>query len=79
VTWQLLSVSLLGILSIGIINLLVSFSLALMVALRSRQVHFNQGSRLLKTLALKFWNQPRDFFIPPLENLNADIVAADQK
>ena len=65
VTWQLVSISLFGILSIGATNLLVSFSLALMVAIRSRQVRFNHRRLLLKTLALRFWKRPADFFIAP--------------
>jgi site-specific recombinase len=73
VTWQLVSISVLGILSIGAVNLLVSFSLALMVALRSRQVHFNHRTLLLKTLAKRFWKSPVDFFIAPKDSIAAEL------
>lgn len=77
VSWQLLSISLFGILSVGAVNLLVSFGLALMVALRSRQVRFNQRSLLLKALALRFWTKPADFFIAPKDNEEAEILPAE--
>ena len=64
-TWQTAVTSTLGVLSIGTVNLLVSFSLALFVALRSRQVSFTQGPALLKTLLMRFVAAPLDFFLPP--------------
>ena len=64
-TWRLALTSIAGILSIGTVNLLVSFGLALWVALRSRQVRFEHGAVLLKTLARRFWRGPLDFFIAP--------------
>jgi len=54
-TWQLALISILGILSIGTVNLLVSFGLALWVALRSRHVRFEHGFRLLKILVRRLW------------------------
>jgi site-specific recombinase len=64
-SWQLALTSIAGILSIGSMNLLVSFSLALWVALRSRQVRFKHGLLLLAMLARRFWSGPLDFFIAP--------------
>jgi site-specific recombinase len=64
-TWQTAVTSTLGVLSIGTVNLLVSFSLALFVALRSRQVSFTQGPALLKALLLRFAAAPLDFILPP--------------
>ncbi|MES2046865.1 MAG: site-specific recombinase [Pseudomonadota bacterium] len=78
VSWQLLSISLFGILSVGAVNLLVSFGLALMVALRSRQVRFNQRSLLLKALALRFWRKPADFFIAPKDDEEAESISAEE-
>lgn len=64
-TWQTVAISTLGVLSIGAVNLLVSFSLALFVALRSRQVRFRQWPALLKALLMRFAAAPLDFFIAP--------------
>jgi site-specific recombinase len=62
---ELLTRSLAGIAAIGVVNLLVSFSLALFVALRSRQVHFRQGWSLVKNLGWRMLRRPLGFFIPP--------------
>lgn len=64
-TWQTAVTSTLGVLSIGAVNLLVSFSLALFVALRSRQVRFTQWPALLRVLLTRFVAAPLDFFLPP--------------
>ncbi len=65
ITWQTAVISILGVLSIGAVNLLVSFSLALFVALRARQVRFTQWPALLKALLARFLVAPLDFFVPP--------------
>jgi site-specific recombinase len=65
ISWQIAVTSMLGILSIGMINLLVSFSLALFVALRSRQVTFDQWPALLKGLLMRFLKAPLDFILQP--------------
>ena len=54
-----------GFLSIGAVNLLVSFSLALWVALRARKVRFKQGMSLIKIMGRRFIGAPIDFFIGP--------------
>lgn len=61
--WPLALKSVAGVLGIGLVNLLVSFGLALWVALRSRQVHFRHGFALLKALQRRFCSAPIDFFI----------------
>jgi site-specific recombinase len=66
-TWQDYAVAALGIVSIGAVNLLVSFSLAMWVALRARGARFQQGRILLGLLTKRFLQRPRDFFIPPSE------------
>jgi len=65
VSWHVIAVSTFGVLSIGMVNLWVSFSLALFVALRSRQVKFRHGWPLVKSLCRRFLKKPMDFFIPP--------------
>jgi site-specific recombinase len=54
-----------GFLSIGAVNLIVSFSLALWVALRARKVRFTQGMSLIKIMGRRFIGAPIDFFIGP--------------
>ncbi|MDC8760045.1 site-specific recombinase [Janthinobacterium fluminis] len=63
ISWQLAAQSVLGFLAIGTVNLLVSFGLALWVALRSRQVRFQHGLALLKILGRRFLQAPLTFFI----------------
>jgi site-specific recombinase len=65
ISWKLAGTSVAGVLAIGSVNLLVSFGLALWVALRARKIHFEQGMRLLKTLGRRFLAAPVDFFIGP--------------
>ncbi len=64
-SWRLALTSIGGIISIGAVNLLISFGLALWVALHARQARFTQGILLLKTLARRFWKGPADFLIAP--------------
>ncbi|MFL6708535.1 MAG: site-specific recombinase [Massilia sp.] len=73
VSWQLAATSVAGFLSIGAVNLLVSFSLALWVALRARKIRFTHGIRLLKALGRRFLAAPIDFFIGPRENALAPV------
>ncbi len=56
---------LIGVLMIGLVNLGVSFSLALLVAMKSRHINFTQGRHLLTLLWKYFLTRPRDFFLPP--------------
>ncbi|MDB5916978.1 MAG: recombinase, partial [Massilia sp.] len=65
VSWQLAATSVAGFLTIGAVNLVVSFSLALWVALRARKIRFEQGIRLLRALGRRFLAAPIDFFIGP--------------
>lgn len=62
---ELLCITGAGVLLIGLINLLVSFSLALYVAMRSRGITFEQG-RILNALVLRrIFKRPQDLFFPP--------------
>lgn len=67
VTWQVMATSIAGILAIGVVNLTVSFGLALLVALRSRRGKFDQGFMLSKTLLKRFWKTPKDFLWAPAD------------
>jgi site-specific recombinase len=58
-------VSVAGVLLIGLVNLTVSFSLALRVALRSRGIGPEQTEGLSAYVIRRFLDRPRDFFLPP--------------
>lgn len=79
VSWHTVLVSTIGVLAIGTVNLWVSFSLALIVALRSRQVRFRQGTQLLKLLIVRFFKHPLDFIIAPKTSAADANVDADAK
>lgn len=61
----LILISLLGVILIGMTNLFVSFSLTIIVALRSRRVRFEQWKPLAKLVITHFINRPTEFFWPP--------------
>jgi len=65
ITWQLAAIAAVSVLLIGTVNLLVSFSLALYVAMKSRKVSFVQWRRFLVTLLKRLNNEPGKFFLPP--------------
>jgi site-specific recombinase len=54
-----------GVLLIGLVNLVVSFWLALKVALRSRGITPEQTRGLWARVLQRFLSRPRDFFWPP--------------
>lgn len=56
---------LLGVLGIGFMNFLISFSMAFIMAVKSRGIHLSQYPRLLRTLARYFIRHPREFLLPP--------------
>ncbi|MGJ9418792.1 site-specific recombinase [Massilia sp. CMS3.1] len=60
-----------GVALIGAVNLLVSFNLALWVALRARNIRFTRSVLLLRALGRRFLYAPIDFFIGPRD---ADMV-----
>jgi site-specific recombinase len=65
VTVATIAVSLAGVLLIGLVNLAVSFSLALRVALRSRGIARAQTVGLWPRVLRRFLQRPRDFLWPP--------------
>jgi len=64
ISWSLILISILGVALIGLVNLIVSFSLALFVALRSKEVRFFEWSRLTKLVFGHIISHPSDFFWP---------------
>jgi site-specific recombinase len=75
VDWQTVLVSLSGIALIGLVNLAVSFSLALLVAMKARRVRFGETARLVGCLWQRFRRHPRQFFLPP-SRAEEDAAAA---
>lgn len=71
---ETIAITFLGIALIGMVNLLVSFGLALWVALRARKVRFRNGFRLLRALGRRLRAAPLDFFIGP-RDLDEGVVA----
>lgn len=67
--WQLILTTAIGFLGIGIVNLGVSFYLALSVALRARGVDFTQRLALLRAIGRRFKSNPREFLLAP-KNVN---------
>ena len=63
--WGVVAWSVAGIVLIGCTNLAVSFSLALITALRARQVSFAQEKMLLASVLKRLIHHPREFFLPP--------------
>lgn len=62
--WQALALGLLYVLMIGMVNLWLSFFLALRVALRARETSLPTPSRLLAALARQIRAQPLALFLP---------------
>jgi site-specific recombinase len=53
-----------GVLGIGLLNFLVSFSLAFIVAVKSRGIHLSQYPQFLRILFNYFFKHPMDFIRP---------------
>ncbi len=64
-TWQAAAFAALGLVLIGFMNLTVSFSLALYVAMKSRKVRFKQWRMLLLNLGSRLNQHPAEFIMPP--------------
>jgi len=62
------AVALAGVLLIGLVNLAVSFTLTLSVAMRARRISFAQKRRLGHMLLQRLLRRPQDFLLPPLRN-----------
>lgn len=66
--WHDIARCLTGIAAIGITNLVVSFGLALFVALRARGVRFRQGGKLALSLISLLRSRPLAFLLPPRDS-----------
>jgi site-specific recombinase len=62
--WQIVFAAL-GIALIGLVNLLVSFYLAIWVGLKSRGITFAQRRRFAAAVLQRLRQNPRQFFRPP--------------
>ncbi len=71
-TWQTAAYAALGLALIGFMNLTVSFSLALYVAMKSRKVRFKAWRLLIKNFGTRLNQSPLDFVMPPkkIENIS---------
>jgi len=65
---------LLGIVLIGLVNLGLSFSLALYVAMKARQVRFHRLGELLALLLKRFMTSSRDFLLPPKAGTAVEVA-----
>lgn len=65
-SWFMLAVFT-GVLGIGLMNFVVSFSLAFIMAVKSRGIHLSQYPRLIRTIGWYFLRHPKDFILPPVE------------
>lgn len=81
VSWQLIAYSVLGLILIGFVNLTVSFSLALYVAMKSRKVRFMQWRLLLVKFGSRLNQYPAEFIFPPknsVENQEIEMKEAEK-
>ncbi len=76
-TAQVIAVSFLGVLLIGAVNLAVSFSLALMVALRSKGVRMFEWGRLAEMVFTHLKTRPLDFILPRRESVTYARIDSD--
>lgn len=63
--WQQIAFCVVGIGLIGLVNLVVSFALALLVALKARRIRFRYTGQLARGLARRLVATPLDFVRPP--------------
>lgn len=63
--WRTYAILIVGVAGVGVINLAVSFGLALWVALRARHIRFSESRELLRRLLRCFLRRPLDFFWAP--------------
>lgn len=77
ISWSTIGITVLGILLIGFMNFIVSFSLAIFVATQSRRVSFSKSRVLLLELLRHFFRAPSEFLFPPSEEEEPHEDAAD--
>lgn len=74
--WVIVS-SILGVALIGLVNLMVSFSLALITALRARGVKLFEWTSLVDMVAKHFFAHPSDFFVPRKQPMQYAQIDSD--
>ncbi|HQR53435.1 MAG TPA: site-specific recombinase [Burkholderiales bacterium] len=65
VPWSTIAWCVAGIAGIGVLNLAVSFSLAIYVAMRSRRATWRNWGELIRRLLRLLRERPGEFFLPP--------------
>jgi site-specific recombinase len=75
-SWQTVAYIALSLVLIGFVNLAVSFSLALYVAMKSRKVRFKQWRLLLGNLATRVNQHPGEFIFPPIKS--TEVIAVEK-
>jgi site-specific recombinase len=73
-SWQTVAYIALSLVLIGFVNLAVSFSLALYVAMKSRKVRFKQWRLLLSNLATRLNQHPGEFIFPPKKSSEVNFA-----
>lgn len=76
-TFTLALTSFIGVLLIGFVNLMVSFALALFVALRSKDVTGFGGKKVAELVFWHFKTRPLDFIYPPRQSAQYALLSAD--
>jgi site-specific recombinase len=67
-SWTAIANASAGVALIGTVNLLVSFGLALWVAMRARKIRFKRGILLVQALGRRLITAPGDFFLGPKDH-----------
>ncbi len=67
-----------GIAATFVLNLSVSFCLALKLALKAHGANLGGNITIVKTILAAFLHSPRDFFLPPLDDPNAPVAASQE-
>jgi site-specific recombinase len=79
-SWNEIANASAGVALIGTVNLLVSFGLALWVAMRARKVRFKRGILLLQALGRRFISAPVEFFLGPKDvGPSSELIMRDTK
>lgn len=78
-SWQMIANATAGVALIGAVNLLVSFNLALWVALRARNIRFTRSILLMRALGRRFLHAPLDFLFGPRDIDVVDVAPEAQR
>lgn len=79
-SWHQIANASAGVALIGTVNLLVSFGLALWVAMRARKIRFKRGILLVQALGRRFIGAPVEFFLGPKDlGPSSELIMRDTK